>query len=58
MTMVVSMTVMMVLPQYGRLFIVLAALSFVLTFLTLVVSFLATPSSRLGSLFLWLSTLR
>lgn len=58
MAMVVSMTIIMILPQYGRLFIALAALSFVMTFVTLVVSFVATPSSRLGSLFLWLSNLR
>jgi len=52
MAMVILMTITMVVPQYGRLLISLAALSFLLSLGMFFVSFLATPSSRLGSLFL------
>lgn len=48
---VVSVSVMMVLPGIGRYLIPVAGLSFLLSILVFVVSFLATPY-RFGSLFL------
>jgi len=48
---VVSMSILMVVPSFAGLLLGLAALSFVLAFLVVVVSFVATPH-RLGSLFL------
>jgi hypothetical protein len=58
MAVVVLMSFMMVVPQYAVVLILLAGLSFALAFLALVVSFLATPSSRIGSMFLWMSNVR
>jgi len=52
MAMVVLMTITMFLPQFGALLVSLAGLSFILTFGMFIVSFLATPSSRIGALFL------
>ncbi len=49
---VVLMTAVLFLPAYGILFVRLAAVAFLASVLTLVVSFVATPY-RLGSLFLW-----
>lgn len=49
--MVVAVTVMMFLPRFGRPLIAVAAVSFVLSFLTLLFSFAATPH-RFGRLFL------
>lgn len=49
---VVMMSAAMVLPVYGLLFVRVAAVAFLATVLTLVISFVATPY-RLGSLFLW-----
>lgn len=48
---VVMISVMMVLPSYGPILILIAGLAFLLSFVMLVVSFIATPS-RLGGLFL------
>lgn len=49
---VVMMTAVMVLPTYGILFVRIAAIAFLFSLVTLVVSFVATPY-RFGSLFLW-----
>lgn len=52
MAMVILMTAVMLLPVYSILFVRLAVVAFLLSLVTMVVSFLATPH-RLGSLFLW-----
>jgi flagellar biosynthesis component FlhA len=49
---VVSMSVVMMVPIYQLLVIRLAAIAFVLTVVVLLLSFLVTPH-RLGRLFLW-----
>ena len=51
MVVVIAMTVVMILPQYGIVLIQLAGLSFLLSLVTLVISFIATPY-RLGRFFL------
>lgn len=51
MVVVVSVTIMMIIPAIGPLLLRLAALSFVLSLVVFLISFLATPS-RFGSLFL------
>lgn len=48
---VLSVSVMMILPNLGTLLVPVAALAFLLSLVTFAVSFLATPY-RLGSLFL------
>lgn len=51
MGMVLLMTATTIVPQYGLWFVRVAVVLFVLSFVSLLVSFLATPS-RFGSLFL------
>lgn len=51
MAVVVSMTLIMFVPGIGRLFIGIAAVSFLLSLVAFFISFLATPH-RLGSIFL------
>jgi DNA-directed RNA polymerase subunit RPC12/RpoP len=52
MLVVVSMTFTMLVPSLGPLLVRLAAVSFLLTFGTFVLAFVARPY-RLGSLFVW-----
>lgn len=49
--MVLAITAMMIVPQAGFILIPVAGVSFLLTFVVLVLSFAATPH-RLGRLFL------
>lgn len=49
--MVLAVTAMMIVPRAGRILIPVAGVSFLLTFVVLVISFAATPH-RLGRLFL------
>lgn len=51
MIVVVLMTITMMIPQYGLWLVRFAVISFFLTIVTFLVSFMATPS-RFGSLFL------
>ncbi|MES3517669.1 MAG: hypothetical protein PPP58_08405 [Natronomonas sp.] len=52
MLVVVLMTVVVLVPEIGGLLLPFVALSFLLSLLTVLASFLVTPS-RFGSLFLW-----
>jgi predicted nucleic acid-binding Zn ribbon protein len=51
MAVVVLMTITMLIPRFGGVFVLLAGLAFLLAFVTFFVAFFATPS-RFGSLFL------
>lgn len=51
MVVVVAMTITMMVPRFGPVLVVIAGLSFLLSFVTFFVSFVATPH-RLGRLFL------